>query len=75
MFYNERVKRWFFSEDILFAGAWVCCLSASADGVNIQIHDPWVLAAPQQDTGCLSGIKNNGDKPHYKDFQFRFRTG
>ena len=40
-------------------------LSASADGVNIQIHDPWVLAAPPNAKilAAYLEIKNNGDKP------------
>ncbi|OGT29549.1 MAG: hypothetical protein A2W28_07180 [Gammaproteobacteria bacterium RBG_16_51_14] len=40
-------------------------LSASADGVNIQIQGPWVLAAPPnvKVLAAYLEIKNNGDKP------------
>jgi len=40
-------------------------LSASAGGVDIQIQDPWVLAAPPNATvlAAYLEIKNNGEKP------------
>jgi len=40
-------------------------LSASADGVDIQIQDPWVLAAPPnvKVMAAYLEIKNNGQKP------------
>ena len=40
-------------------------LSASADGVDIQILDPWVQAAPPnvKVLAAYLEIKNNGDKP------------
>lgn len=39
--------------------------SASADGVDIQIQDPWVQAAPPnvKVLAAYLEIKNNGDKP------------
>lgn len=40
-------------------------LSASADGVDIKIQDPWVQAAPPnvKVLAAYLEIKNNGDKP------------
>jgi len=40
-------------------------LSASADGVDIQIQDPWVQAAPPnvKVLAAYLEIKNNGEKP------------
>ena len=55
----------FFLKTFISLALGFVALSASADGVNIQIQGPWVLAAPPnvKVLAAYLEIKNNGDKP------------
>ena len=79
MFYNERVKSdEVFSEDINCTGARICCLNASADGMDIKIHDPWVLAAPPnaKTLAAYLELKTTAKSHEYSlMYPARFRSG
>lgn len=55
----------FFLKTLIALVLGLSALSASADGVDVQIKDPWVLAAPPnvKTLAAYMEIKNNGGKP------------